>query len=101
MTTLRVGMYFELFSASEALTKLVGKTQSQPIPYYAVHCFWDVSVPGDQRGETDAHAAYWPAENGKHTRAALAEGVEVAAAQIYETISDPQNYKPNHSSCKN
>ena len=93
MTTLRVGMYFELFSASEALTKVVGKSQSQPIPYYAVHRFWDVSIPSDQRGEEEAHAAYWSAENGKRTRAALAEGVEFAAAQIHETISDPQNYQ--------
>ncbi|MDD9918347.1 MAG: PAS domain-containing protein [Rhodospirillaceae bacterium] len=95
MTTLRVGMYFELFSASEALTKIVGSSQSQPVPYYAVHRYWDVSVPAEKRGETEAHAAYWAAENGKHTRAALAEGVEFAAAQIRETVADPQIYRPN------
>ena len=95
MTTLRVGMYFELFSASEALTKIVGSSQSQPVPYYAVHRYWDVSVPGEKSGETEAHAAYWSSENGKHTLAALAEGVEFAAAQIRETIADPQAYRPN------
>ena len=95
MTTLRVGMYFELFSASEALTKIVGSSQSQPVPYYAVHRYWDVSVPAEKRGETEAHAAYWSSENGKPTRAAHAEGVEFAAAQIRETIADPQIYRPN------
>lgn len=93
MTTLRVGMYFELFSASAALTKVVGKSQS--VPYYAVHRYWDVSVPADRRGETEAHAAYWSAENAKHTRAALAEGLEFATAQVRATLRDPQIYRPN------